>query len=300
MLVAGGELLVGGAIRFAVRQGLSSLLIGLTVVAFGTSMPELFVSLSASLKNHADIMIGNVIGSNIANIGLILGLSVLLAPIAIRYAMIRAELYLFIGASLLLAAITAYGVFSRWFGLLFVVVLIVYTVSSYRAVRHRQKEVAGQGPPGAGNFFHSYPGIALLVAGGLGVMAYGSDFFIDGAVEIARRFQVSELVIGLTLAAVGTSLPELASSLAAIRRREGDLLLGNVLGSNLFNLLLVMGGTALVAPFALAPITLQRDLPVMLAFTLVLIPVLRFRQGLARWHGAVLLGGYLIYVLSLI
>jgi cation:H+ antiporter len=299
MLVSGGELMVGGAIRLAVRQGMSSLLIGLTIVAFGTSMPELFISLGASLRNHADIMIGNVIGSNIANIGLILGLSTILAPLAIQFARVRTELYLIIFAGLLLAVVTAYGYFSWWFGLLFVATLIIYTAASYQAARRRRKESPEKRKMDSDSLLNSFPLIAGMVVLGLGLMAFGSDFFIDGAVALARHFHVSELMIGLTLAAVGTSLPEMASSLSAIRRREGDLLLGNVLGSNLFNLLMVMGGTALVAPFAFDPITLRRDVPVMLGFTLVLVPFLRSRHGLTRWHGAVLMGGYIIYLLSL-
>jgi cation:H+ antiporter len=298
MLVGGGELMVSGAIRLAVRQGMSSLLIGLTVVAFGTSLPELFVSLNATLLGHVDIMIGNVVGSNIANIGLILGLSVLFAPIRIPFSKVRIEVYLVLAFSLLLAAIASQGEFSRLFGIIYVTALIVYTLFSYRAASRQKAAAADRALPAAVSFDPLWKILAFIL-GGLLLMAYGSNLFIAGAVDLARYFDISELVIGLTLAAIGTSLPELAASLAAFRRRQGELLLGNVLGSNLFNLMMVMGGTALVAPFAFNPLTLTRDLPVMLGFSLVLVPMLLIRRGLGRVDGLLLLGAYFLYLFSL-
>jgi cation:H+ antiporter len=299
MLIAGGELMVAGAVRLAMRRGMSSLLIGLTVVAFGTSLPELFVSLGAMLLGHADVMVGNVIGSNIANVGLILGLSALLAPIRIQFKTVRSEIYLFLAAGLLLVAIAAHGEFSRPFGILYLACIVIYTFVSYRVASRRRKNAGGQPLPAPARFGERYRGIALFIAGGLLLMAYGSRYFIAGAVDVARYFAISDLLIGLTLAAIGTSLPELATSFSAIRRRQGDLLLGNVLGSNLFNLLLVMGGTALVAPFAIATVTLGRDLPVMLGFVLALIPMLLIRKGLGRVDGFLLFSCYIIYLLSL-
>jgi cation:H+ antiporter len=300
MLIAGGELMVAGAVRLAIRRGMSSLLIGLTVVAFGTSLPELFVSLSATFLGHADVMVGNVIGSNIANVGLILGFSALLSPIRIHFKTVRIEIYLFLVAGLILAAIAVHGEFLRPFGILYVAGIVVYTFASYRVASRRKKRAAGNPPlPAPGHFAERYWGIALLITGGLLLMAYGSKYFIAGAVDVARYFDISDLMIGLTLAAIGTSLPELATSFSALRRRQGDLLLGNVLGSNLFNLLMVMGGTALVTPFAIAPITLGRDLPVMLGFVLVLIPMLLIRQGLGRMDGLLLFTGYVVYLFSL-
>jgi cation:H+ antiporter len=299
MLITGGELMVAGAVRLAIRRGMSSLLIGLTVVAFGTSLPELFVSLSATLLGHPDVMVGNVIGSNIANIGLILGLSTLLAPIRIHFKTVRIEIYLFLVAGLILAWIAMRGEFLRPFGILYMAGIVVYTFASYRVASRRKKRAAGKPPPAPSNFAEKYWGIALLITGGLLLMAYGSNYFIAGAVDMARYFDISDLIIGLTLAAIGTSLPELATSLSALRRRQGELLLGNVLGSNLFNLLMVMGGTAMVTPFAIAPVTLGRDLPVMLGFVLVLIPMLLIRQGLGRIDGFLLFIFYVTYLLSL-
>ena len=298
LLVAGGETLISGAVKLAGRLGMSSLLIGLTVVAFGTSMPELFVSLNATLQNHPDIMIGNVIGSNIANIGLVLALSALLSPLAIHFSRIAKELYLVLLASLLLFGITWTGVFNRIFGLLFVAAIIAYTVSSYhREVREKKNNEA---PRKEASDSHAYTSIISFIIAGLLLLAFGSTLFINGAVDVARHFGVSELVIGLTLAAVGTSLPELASCISAIRRRESDILVGNIVGSNLFNLLLVMGGTAIVVPFDLPSHLLRRDLPAMLLFSAFLVPVLYRTHRLQRHHGAILLTGYIIYLYLLI
>lgn len=300
LLVAGGEILVAGATRLAARLGMSPLLIGLTVVAFGTSMPELFVSLIATLQGYPDIMVGNVVGSNIANVGLILGLSALLAPIRASLSIIATELYLLLAAGLVLALLSWQGYFTRPFGLLFVGGLVLFTVLSYRRA-NRQKDEREQAAERAGRpaATGSLLAVVLLIIGALLLMVLGSDYFIDGAVYVAKYFGVSELIIGLTLAAIGTSLPELASCLAAIRQRQHNLLLGNVVGSNLFNLMMVMGLTAVIKPFPLSSQLLWRDLPVMLGFSAVLIPALAFGGRLTRMHGLILLLGYVVYLLLL-
>lgn len=291
LLVCGGELLVAGASRLARRWGMSPMLIGLTVVAFGTSMPEMFVGLTASLRQHPDIMTGTVVGSNIANVGLVLAVSALLLPLPVHFSLVTTELYLLLAASLVVALISWAGDFSRLYGLIFVMTLILYTVFSYgKAARNnRENGVCGDGSGSLAN-------MAGLIVLGLALLVAGSRFFIDGAIDAALYFQVSELVIGLTLAAVGTSLPELASSIAAIRQRETDILVGNVVGSNLFNLLMVMGATAVVAPFALPATLLGRDLPVMFIFSAILWALCYYRHGVERLAGLGLLaayGGYL-------
>jgi len=291
MLYAGGEFLVSGASELAKRLRMSSLLIGLTIVAFGTSMPELFVGLIANLQNHQDIMIGNVLGSNIANVGLILGISALLRPIAVQLKTIRTELLLVLAATLVLTAVTLYGYFTRPFGLIFVAGLILYTYLSYKGAIEENKK--NNAEPGSG---YSYAIICLLIVFGLVSLYYGSGFFIKGAVDIARHLEISELVIGLTLAAVGTSLPELASSIAAIRRRQEALLVGNIVGSNLFNLLMVLGACAAVKPYELSTRLLWRDMPAAFLFTAVLIPLISTGNRLTRMHGLLLLllyGAYL-------
>jgi cation:H+ antiporter len=305
MLTGGGELLVAGATRLARRLGLSPLLIGLTVVAFGTSLPELFVALLATVQGHPDIMIGNVVGSNIANVGLILGISALLAPLPVRLRAIATELWLVLGGGLTVTLIAWHGTFQRWQGVVFVLLILLYTVESYRRAIQtdpsRQESRPGQEQdPQVNSFLFSGWFILISLAAGFGLLAVGSAYFIDGAVDVARHYGVSELVIGLTLAALGTSLPELASCLAAARQRQGDLLLGNVVGSNLFNLLMVMGCAGAVQPFVMSGQTIGRDLPVMIAFSAVLIPLLAWRHGLQRLHGLLFLVAYGVYVYMLI
>jgi len=300
LLVGGGEILVAGATRLAARLGMKPLLIGLTVVAFGTSIPELFVSLTASLRGYPDIMIGNVVGSNIANIGLILGCCALIAPLSLTMREVWVELLLVVCGSVLLMLCSGYGFFPRAMGLLFILTLVSYTV----LICINGMKGSSESPPTLTESIekNNMPLLMLLLFIGIGLilLASGSNLFIRGAVDVARYFGVSELIIGLTLAAVGTSLPELASSLAALRHGETGLLIGNVIGSNMFNLFMVLGLTGLIKPFSLSPDLLHRDLPVMLAFTLLLIPILHKTGGTKRWHGLLFLGGYLLYCATLL
>ncbi|MDH4318980.1 MAG: calcium/sodium antiporter [Desulfobulbaceae bacterium] len=296
MLVGGGEVLISGATKLALRLGMTPLLIGLTVVAFGTSVPELFVSLTASIHGYPDIMIGNVVGSNIANIGLILGCCALFAPLHLTFRAVRIELLLVILGSIFLIVAAAFGYFPRIMGIFFVATLISYT---YFACRNglNDNDISNDGtmePPPNAMF------CSLLILAGLLLLSVGSNIFIKGAADAARHFGVSELIIGLTLAAVGTSLPELASSLAALRRSETSLLIGNVIGSNMFNLFMVLGLTSTIKPFSLSGDLLQRDLPVMLFFTAVLVPILGRHHGTRRIHGILFIGGYFLYCLSLL
>jgi cation:H+ antiporter len=299
MLIGGGETMVSGATRLARRLGMSPLVIGLTVVAFGTSVPELFVSLTASLQGHTDIMIGNVVGSNIANIGLILGICGLTAPLTLTLKEVWNELLLVVSGSVILMLATVYGHFPRILGLLFTLTLIGYTVITYRN-NMGNSTAAADGQDSNDVQQESLVTAMILVIVGLVLLAGGSNLFINGAVDIARYFGISELIIGLTMAAIGTSLPELASSFSALRRNEAGMLIGNVIGSNMFNLFMVLGLTGLIRPFQLSPDLLHRDLPVMLAFTLILIPILHRNDGTKRWHGMLFLGGYLAYCYSLI
>jgi len=297
LLVGGGEFLIAGATRLARRLGMKPLIIGLTVVAFGTSVPELFVSLTASLQGYPDIMIGNVVGSNIANVGLILGCSALLASLTLTIQEVWIELLLVTCGSIILMLCSGYGLFPRAVGLLFILTLVSYTVFTVHNSLNGNKE---QGS--AEKAVRTTPlwGMLALIFLGLLLLAGGSNLFIKGAVDIARYFGVSELIIGLTLAAIGTSLPELASSLAALRHNESGMLIGNVIGSNMFNLFMVLGLTGLITPFSLSPTLLHRDLPVMLIFTLILFPILHRNGGTKRWHGLFFLGAYITYCISLL
>ena len=298
LLVGGGESLVGGATRLARRLGMSPLVIGLTIVAFGTSVPELFVSLTASMQGYPDIMIGNVVGSNIANIGLILGISCLIMPLVLTLKEVWIELLIVVSGSVMLMMATAYGFFPRVLGFIFFLTLISYTIITYRVSTSKTAASGGAGQDGTQQ--EPLNKAILLILAGLLLLGFGSNLFINGAVDLARVFGVSELIIGLTLAAIGTSLPELASSISALRRNESGLLIGNVIGSNMFNLFMVLGLTSLIKPFELNQDLLQRDLPVMLAFTMILIPVLHRHGGTQRWHGVMFLGGYLVYCFSLV
>ena len=296
LLVGGGESLIHGASGLARRLGMTPLLIGLTVVAFGTSVPELFVSLTAALQDHPEIMIGNVVGSNIANVGLILGCCALLARLRLTMREVWVELLLVAGGSVLLMLLSDHGSFPRAMGLIFVLTLVSYTVLS--CLNHKDP-VVDIGAD-SNDVVLALPLSLILVAAGLVCLAGGSNLFIRGAVAIARALGVSELIIGLTLAAIGTSLPELASSIAALRHGESKMLIGNVIGSNMFNLFMVLGLTGLIHPFPLSPDLLKRDLPVMLAFTLSLFPILHRHGGTRRRHGLLFLGGYILYCLTLI
>lgn len=296
LLVGGGESLIAGATRLARRLGMKPLIVGLTVVAFGTSVPELFVSLTASFQGYPDIMVGNVVGSNIANVGLVLGCSALLASLRLTIQEVWIELLLVTCGSIILMLCSGYGLFPRTVGALFILSLASYTVFTVQASRNG-KESAEPMPPTAQTSLWL---VLTLICLGLLLLAGGSHLFINGAVGIARFFGVSELIIGLTLAAIGTSLPELASSLAALRHNESGLLIGNVIGSNMFNLFMVLGLTGLIKPFPLSPSLLHRDLPVMLIFTLVLIPILHRTGGTRRWHGVLFLIAYVGYCASLL
>ncbi|MCF6188357.1 MAG: calcium/sodium antiporter [Desulfobulbaceae bacterium] len=297
MLVGGGESLIGGATRLARHLGMKPLLIGLTVVAFGTSVPELFVSLTAAIQGYPDIMIGNVVGSNIANVGLILGCSALLATLRLTIQEVWIELLLVTCGSIILMFCSGYGMFPRPVGVLFIVTLVSYTVFTCLGSFTGKNRQESSEEPGKKM---GLPLMLALIFFGLLLLAGGSNLFIKGAVDIARHFGVSELIIGLTLAAIGTSLPELASSLSALRHNESGLLIGNIIGSNMFNLFMVLGLTGAIKPFTLSPELLHRDLPVMLAFTLILIPILHRNGGTRRWHGLLFLGAYAAYMYSLI
>jgi cation:H+ antiporter len=298
LLIAGGECLISGAAKLAIRFGMSPLLIGLTVVGFGTSMPELFVSIKATIGGHPDIMFGNVVGSNIANIGLVLAISAMIYPLTVHFKRLQKEFVLLIGASLALGVAAVCGFFPRSLGAVFFASLIAYAGYSYHS--ENKQKVAATRP--SDTLKHAQPSVAptiLLCVSGFVLMWFGSEYFIDGAVDLARFLGLSELVIGLTIAAVGTSLPELASCLSAVRKKEFDLLVGNILGSNLFNLLLVMGLTAVIKPFYFSQGALGRDLPVMIGFSVILVPICLFRKTISRVHGLGLFAAYCGYIVIL-
>lgn len=298
-LVAGGDYLVRGAVALARRSGMPTLLIGLTVVAFGTSAPELVVGVGAALKGFPTLALGNVVGSNIANVLLIIGVSALIRPLARRSASFRRDTWLMIAASVIFIGLCRTGEIVAWQG--FVLLAILFGTLLHSARRSsRQPEPAHHEEEFEGVI--SLPetlrlSLLFLVVGLVG-LALGSHFLVTGSVGIARNFGVSEAVIGLTLVAIGTSLPELATGTFAAMRGEGELAIGTVIGSNLFNILGVMGTTAMVRPIPIPDIFLRFDLWVMLAAALVLIPIAHRGLGIGRKTALAFLTLYVLYIMS--
>ncbi|GIX12363.1 MAG: sodium:calcium antiporter [Paracoccaceae bacterium] len=295
LLVAGGEGLVRGSVALAARLGVSPMVIGLTLVGFGTSTPELVTSVHAALLGLPGIALGNVVGSNIANILLILGITALIAPVAVERGALRRDGAMLAVATGLGAAAILSGSVERWMGLGALAILAGYVVISWRIERRRfdaaarlhAEEGALHMPAG----LHPLAALAMA-AGGLALVILGARFVVDAAVELARLMAVSETVIGLTVVAVGTSLPELAASVMAALRGRTDLALGNVVGSNIFNLLGILGVTALVRPVPVAPEILRLDLWAMLLATAVLIAAALAMPRMGRRFGLMLGLGY--------
>ena len=296
LLYAGGELLVRNASHLARTFGLSSLVIGLTVVAFGTSAPELATTLLSTLGGSPEVAVGNVIGSNIANIGLILGLTALVYPLQSARAFIRRELPFMIVTGILLFPIFWDGMVARYESAGLLALLLGYLGYQFR--RGGAGEGAGSNSSGervATPTWRAWLGVAL----GIGVLVVGAQALVNGAVTVAQGFGVPERVIGLTLVALGTSLPELASSLVAAVRREADIILGNVVGSSIFNSLAILGLTALVYPIRVNYADVQLDLWVMLGLSVFVLPLMLGRYRLGRSGGAVLLTLYAVYMVFL-
>ncbi len=289
-LFFGGEALVRGSVGIARRMAVPPLLIGLTVVGFGTSTPELLVSVDAAWRGVPDIAIGNIVGSNIANILLIIGLSALIWPIKVMGATLRRDTAVMMAAVLMLAPIFAMGQMGRVSGLLLLAGLSAYLVWAYRQPGETVAEDAGVPAPA------STLVAVLWVIGGFVALMVGARFLVDGAVSIARGYGISEAFIGLTIVAVGTSLPELATSLIAALRRQSEIAIGNIVGSNIFNVLGILGVTALITPIPVASRFLTFDLPVMIAVSLVLTALLLTRPVIGRGVGVAMLAGYAAYI----
>lgn len=294
-LVVGGEFLVRGAVAMSLRLGLPPLIVGLTVVAFGTSAPEMIVSVAAVLNGSPDIALGNVVGSNIANILLVLGLPALIAGISTRDVDLRESWVLMVGASLLLIAMAHMGPIGRSQGLILLATLALVIWRQITTARCGDIPEAGPGPDSTG-----WPRILVWLAIGLIALPLGGQVLVMGATDIARLFGISEAVIGLTLVAVGTSLPELATSVIAALRGRADLALGNVIGSNIFNILSILGITALFDALPVPEQMLDRDLWIMLATALLPAPFLFRRWPINRPVGAAFVAGYGLYVAAML
>lgn len=304
VLTVGAELLVRGSSRLAIAAGISPLVVGLTVVAFGTSAPELVVSVQSSLMGQPDVALGNVVGSNIFNVLFILGLSAMIVPLRVSQQLIRIDVPLMIGVSILVLVLALDGGIGRLDGLLLVGGLIAYTVlaivmsrreradiqAEYEAEFGLKKEVQGGGKIVVN---------LILVAAGLGLLVLGSKWFVDSAIVIARSLGVSELVIGLTIVAAGTSMPELATSIMAAIRGERDIAVGNVVGSNIFG---VLGISSVVSVdgVKVTAAALQMDIPVMIAVAAACLPVFFVGHVISRWNGVMFFAYYIAYTASFV
>ena len=294
LLFLGGEWLVRGASRLAVNMGISPLIVGLTVVAFATSAPELAVSLQAALAGQSDIAIGNVVGSNISNILLILGASALVAPLVVARQIIRIDVPMMIAAAGLAYAMGLDGMVSRAEGIAMLGLLAAYLIMAIRASQPQEAPAGIARQP-------IYKDIGLVIAG-VAMLVIGANWLVDGAVTMARYLGINELIIGLTVIAVGTSLPELATSIIATRRGERDIAVGNVVGSNIFNVLAVLGLTAIFAPSGV-PVpsaALAFAFHVMLAASVACLPIFLRGHEIARWEGAIFFGYYVAYTVYLL
>lgn len=299
LLFAGGEWLVRGAVTVSRRFGLSPLLIGMTVVAWCTSAPELVVSMGAAFEGQSDIAIGNIVGSNIFNILGVLGAAALIAPIIVKPAELKRDTGVMLASAVALAAVAQLGEVGRVAGVVFTLAVAAYVLLSYRS------ELNNPSLPSAELHTHEgeeittsssvWPGVGMLAVG-LGSLVVGARLLIVGSTAIARGFGISEAVIGLTLVAVGTSLPELATSVVAAIRKHSDVAVGNVVGSNIFNILGILGITSTVRPVGVAQQIAHLDVWVMLAISVALAPILLVRGKIGRLLGATMLAAYVAYL----
>jgi cation:H+ antiporter len=298
ILLIGGKYLVDGASGIAGKLGLSPGLIGLTVVSFGTSAPELLVSITAALKGASDIALGNVIGSNISNITLVLGISAVVYPIALPRSVIKLDYAFTLIISILFFILAYNGLISLVDGIILLVLLILINVYFFKTIARIPDDPDDvdiqklKSTP-------MYKSI-LFILGGIAGLYWGSEMFVENAIIIAQQFGISDRVIGVTVIAIGTSLPELATSILAALKKQTDIALGNILGSNLMNILAIIGVTAVVKPIEVSPIFLNNDFIWMLGFTLLLLPIIITKLRITRWEGGVLFGGYILYLYFLI
>jgi len=305
LLVGGAEIFVRGASRLAHALGISPLVIGLTVVAFGTSAPEVAVSLQSALSGSADLALGNVLGSNICNVLLILGLSATVAPLVVAHQLVRLDVPVMIAVALLVPLLGADGRMGAIDGSLLLAGALAYT--GFLVIQSRRENVStplSSESAGARSATprREWASQLAMIAAGLALLVLGSRWLVTGAVSVAQAFAVSELVIGLTVVAVGTSLPELATSVIATLRGHRDIAVGNVVGSNIFNVLLVLGAASFLAPdgIPVAAAALRFDIPVMIAVSVACLPIFFTGFRISRWEGLLFLGYYIAYVTYLL
>jgi cation:H+ antiporter len=293
ILLAGGKFLVDGASSLALKFGLSQGLIGLTIVALGTSAPELLVSINAALEGKSDISIGNVVGSNIANISLVLGISAILFPIKIQSSILKVEYLVVLLSSFIFYFFASNGIVSRLEGsiLLFLMILINWYFF-FKIKKTDIDELVGEDLVQPMPIWKSL----LLLLSGIFGLYYGADLFVESSVEVAKIFGVSERIIGITVIAVGTSLPEMATSIIAALNKKTEIAIGNILGSNIMNILAIIGTTAVISPIAVSDLFLKQDFLWMLGLTVLLFPILKSGEKVSRVEGVFLFSFYFTYI----
>lgn len=299
LLYFGATWLVNGASSLAMKLGITPLVVGLTVVAFGTSTPELIVSIQAALQGNGGIAVGNVVGSNVFNIGVILGLSALCYPILVKAEILRIDVPVMLVTAVIFTLLFIDHTISRLEGIIFLSSSIVYTIYIIRQSRKESnaevKKEFEEGVPKVRVWWMD----SLFIVLGLVTLIVGSNLLVDNAVSLAKLFQVSDAVIGLTIIAAGTSMPELATSVVAALKKQSDIALGNVVGSNIYNILAILGTSSIITPIYSPDIDLSDSL-VMVGISVLLIPLVKTGFVLKRWEGAVLLIVYGIYLYTLL
>ncbi len=296
LLYLGAEGLVRGSSALALKLGLTPLVVGLTVVAYGTSTPELLVSVKSALAGQSGIAVGNVVGSNIFNIAVILGIAAIIFPIKVNFQLIRMDVPIMLGATLLVMFFFRDGNLSRLeAGILFAGIVTYTAWSIYYAKKTATPEIAAEYDESVGHRKSAAWLDLLFVFAGLGLLVFGSRFLVDGSVSLARAWGISEAVIGLTIVAAGTSTPELAASIVAALKKEPDIAIGNIVGSNIYNLLCILGAAGLITPISSGGVAWV-DMYVMLGVSALLVPILWTNYLIKRWEGAVLLAVYVGYL----
>ena len=289
LLYLGSEWIVRGGVGIAEKYGISTIVIGLTVVAFGTSLPELLVSLNAAFQGSSSLAIGNAIGSNIANVGLVLALSAFIFPITMKYSLIRRDLFVYFFSCFIFVIFSFDGRLSKFEGAFFVNTLLFYIIYSIKKPVKSDTDIENYDGDNFGEMF-------LFVIFGIVGLSLGADLFVDGSVFIARYFGISEVVIGMSIVAFGTSLPELATSAMAAYKKESAISVGNIIGSNIFNILCVLGITSVVQPLSTKWVDIRFQVIVMVLYGLLIMLASRLTQPIRRTLSVGMLAGYFIFI----
>lgn len=298
-LIFGGDALVKGAVGIALKFDVSALVIGMTVVAFGTSMPELLVSVKAALDNHPEIAIGNVVGSNIANIAFVLGLTTMILPIPVKFSTVRVDWPIMMVSSVIFYLFILNGVINWWEGLIYSIGIIAFTVFTIKNSSSNQKQIEEIQEDELEMVEKKSYGLLksiFFVVLGVVALTFGASWLLDGAVQIAKNYGLSEHIIGVTIVAFGTSVPELVTSVVAAFKKETDISVGNLIGSNIFNLLAVLGFTALIKEIPVSEQVITNDVFWMMGIAVLLLPLMYYKYNINRIKGLILFVSYFVYL----